>query len=389
MRIELTTILDPLMPPRGDVVFSSVLRKATFVLAISTWMLLFCLGAPATAVFARDGVEIVPIAVWQGQYGRAIDVEGLQDIRKAFPGRRFAHAVDAALIARGGATRERFQRHFSQVADAADDVLMHLAPWKSITGRAGVAFKYAPTAFGAPISDLDCLIDCGLDLSFSAFAINETSSIISSAKKALEEAGFGNPKAVYFDEGIVERRTRSAALGQGLLEDWSGAELAQFKDVIGSLPVYLRNEQNVQDFPVANMKEMTSSGLVLDHVRYGIQSEIGDLDGALKLIKMALSTAKSEGRIVRIPIIFNVEDLVHTKNYVKEALVTANKLAVEAGVPVVDWTVLNTTWDIKKIGSFVASQSLVTQDPSSKPKDLDEAEFVPSNAPVAVDLDAH
>ena len=331
-------------------------------------MPLFCLGTPASSAFAGDGVEIVPMA---------------------FPGRRFAHAVDAAWIMRGDAARERFQRQFSQVADTADDVLMHLAPWKSITGRVGVAFKYGPTAFGAPISDLDCIIDCGLDLSFSAFSQNETSSIISSAKKALEEAGFGNPKAVYFDEGIVERRARSAAIDQGLLEDWSGAELAQFKDVIGSLPVYLRNEQNVQDFPVANMKEMTSSGLVLDHVRYGIQSEIGDLDGALKLIKMALSTAKSEGRIVRIPIIFNVEDLVHTKNYVKEALVTANKLAVEAGVPVVDWTVLNTTWDIKKIGSFVASQSLVTQDPSSKPKDLDEAEFVPSNAPVAVDLDAH
>ena len=111
------------------------------------------------------------------------------------------------------------------------------------------------------------------------------------------------------------------------------------------------------------------------------------MDGALKLIKKALETAKNQARVVRIPIIFNVEDLIHTKNFVKEALTVTNKMAAEAGVSVVEWQALNSSWDIKKIGSFVPAKSLVNQ-PSSSPH-FDEAEFVPANEQQELDIESH
>ena len=353
---------------------------------VVSWALLsFCF---ATApLFANAGIEIVPIAVWLGQFERANEVESLHEIRSLFPGIRMAHAVDAALIVRGEESRQKFQTEFSQGADPADDILMHLAPWKSLTGVAGVPFKFEPTALGSPLSDLECAIDCGLDLSFRAFTPVEAKAVITSAKKALFDSGFGDPKAAYFDEGIVDSKIRASAVEVGLTQDWSGAELTQFKDMMGKLPLFIENEHNLLEHPWQNLQEVASKGLVLDGLRYGIQAEIGDLDGALSLIKKALETAKNQARVVRIPIIFNVEDLLHTKNFVKEALTMTNKMAAQAGISVVEWRVLNSSWDIKKIGSFVAIKSLVNQ--SSSSPNLDEAEFVPANEQQELGIESH
>lgn len=350
-------------------------------------LMLCSLATPTSPLFAKEGIEIVPIAVWLGQFERASEADSLREIRAAFPGLRMAHAVDAAYIVRSEESRQRFQVEFSQGADPSDDVLMHMAPWKSITGVAGVPFKFEPTAFGSSISDMECAIDCGLDLSFRAFTPLEAKAVMTSAKKALFYSGFGDPKAVYFDEGIVDSKTRAAAFQSGLDQDWSGVELTQFKDIMGRLPVFIQNEQNLQDHPWQNLHEVASNGLVLDGVRFGIQSEIGDLDGAVTLIKKSLETAKQQARVVRVPIIFNVEDLMHTKNFVKAALTAANKMAAEAGVSVVEWQVLNSSWDIKKIGSFVAAQALVNQ-PFASPKS-DEAEFVPANEQRVLDIESH
>jgi hypothetical protein len=347
----------------------------------------FSLAIPTSPLFAREGIEIVPVAVWLGQFERASQADSLREIRAAFPGLRMAHAVDAAHIVRSDESRQRFQTEFSQGADPSDDVLMHLAPWKSLTRVAGVPFKFEPTAMGSPISDMECAIDCGLDLSFRAFTPVEAKAVMASARKALFDSGFGDPKAVYFDEGIVDSKTRATAFQVGLAQDWSGAELTQFKDIMGRLPVFIQNEQNLQEHPWQNLGEVASNGLVLDGVRFGIQSEIGDLDGALALVKKAIETAKKQARVVRVPIIFNVEDLMQTKNFVKAALTAANKMAAEAGVSVVEWQVLNSSWDIKKIGSFVAAQALVHQSPSSPISD--EAEFVPAGEQQVLDVESH
>jgi hypothetical protein len=348
-------------------------------------------GGPSGA--AKEGVEIVPVAVWLGEFGRPSEVNVLKEIRATFPGMRFAHAVDGAPMLRDDASQNSFRSQLAQVLEPGDDILLHAAPWKSLAKKSGVAFKFQPTAFGAPIVPEDCVIDCGLDLSFSAFTKSESTAILSSSRKALGDAGFGQPKAIYFDEGIVTQETRAAAKDAGLIEDWSGVELSQLSDVIGRLPIYRRNEKNLSAIPWRNQKEVSNGGLNLDHVRFGIQSEIGNLESAAKLIKTALKVAKAESRVVRIPIVFNVEDLMHTRGFVKASLREANRLAAEMGVPVVNWVTLNGAWDVKKIGTnAIAKSSPPPNSKSNQPSNqlptvmggssspaapVEEAEFVP------------
>lgn len=348
--------------------------------------------AATSPVFAAAGVEIVPVAVWQGKPSRPWIVLKLQDIRKSFPGMKIAHAVDAALLVRGGEPQAEFRERFARYIVEGDDILLHVAPWKSLVEKAGLTFKTAPTVFGAPIGLEDCAADCGLEMSFTAFSPAEARSIIATSKDALSDAGFGVPDAIYFDEGVVSADLRSAGHRAGLSQDWSGIELTQLNEALGRFPVYHWNQENVSGLPLSDTSVVSANGLVLDHVRFGTQCEVGDLDVAVKLYKGAVAAAKKDSRVARIVIVFNVEDLIHTYAFVSEAMSKAQAVAKEAGVPVRDWTALNTSWNIEKIRAVRANTAVAGNVPSvSVPtsSESDEPEFIPEDELEQPAVEAH
>ena len=324
-------------------------------------------GAPA--------IEIIPIAVWQGKTTRPWSMSLLRDVRNSIPGNRVAHAISAAPLARNESSRDAFRSYFSEAVQAGDDILLHMAPWKSLADKASVAFKYSPTIFGAPIVADDCASDCGLDLSFSAFSRGEVRSMISMSQELLTAAGFGKPEAVYFDEGVTSASTRLAGRSSGISQDWSGIEMTQFKGALGRFPFFKWNQEQIESLAINNFKETQNDGLLLDHVRFAVHAEIGDMESTAGIIKAALAVAKSESRIVRLPIVFNVEDLIYTQGFVTESVATAYKMAQDDGVPIAAWPTMNKSWSFDKIRVRPSTAAVV----SFAPPVSVEAEFLPED----------
>ena len=317
-----------------------------FAIAAST---LLMVHAAADVAIASPGIEIIPIAVWQGKSARQWNTDLFESLRETYPKERFAHAVSAARLIVPSDDQNEFRFRVSQVMRPGDDVLLHVAPWKTIADSAGAQTKLGPTLFGTPMVPDDCIQDCGLELSVSAFSHSEIRSMVRFSSSVLADRGFGSVRAVYFDQGVVSSAERGAAMTGDISEDWSGVEMGQMKTNLGRFPVWQWNEQNINSLNINDAGIEMRDHQRLDHVRFGIHAEIADLESSEVIIGRAIETSKRENRVTRLPIVFNVEDLIHTHGFVSEAIARAHQLAANAGVPEISWTTLNTKWDIDKI----------------------------------------
>ncbi len=295
---------------------------------------------------AGPAVEIIPVAVWQGRSQSLASGAMIDDLRKAWPDARIAHAVSAAPFLRGDAARRSYKERLNAQIRIGDDIVLHMAPWKTIADKASVSYKYAPTLFGVRIAEQECTEDCGLDLSFSAFSSSDVSKMIAVSRKIFSENDMGSPAAVYFEEGATSDVLQSAARRQGIVQNWSGIEMSQLKSSLGRFPVYHLNRDYVEKLPLGDYSRAESEGLFLDHVRYGVHAEIADMESSLVVFNSALEQAKKSGRLVRIPIVFNVDDLYYTHEFVREAVLKARDVAMQAGVQIVAWTPQNLTWSL-------------------------------------------
>ncbi len=323
-------------------------------------------------LFARAAVEIVPLAVWQGKPTRPWSIGMLRDLRRKFPNLKIAHAISPAPLVRGGDSDLGFRLKFARLVQPGDDVLLHFAPWRSVVQKAKLNFRSEPTVFGAPVNIDGCAIDCGLDLSVTAFDYAELKQMATQAKDILYSRGFGEVQAVFFDQGVIPSSLRNAFAESGIPEDWSAVELNQLKGNMKRFPVYSWNVENASKFRVDDLSVNVDRGLNVDHLRFAIQAEIGDVESASRIINKALDAAETSSRTVRIPIVFNVEDLIHTQNFVEEAIQKAMSAASQRSFIVKDWSAKNSKWDAEAIRRGEAPSKLL----ASGVKISTEAEFV-------------
>jgi hypothetical protein len=341
------------------------------------WVLVFflviCLSGQK--VEARGSVEIVPIAVWQGKPTRSWSVGLFRDLRKKFPLLKIAHAVSPAPMVRGGEFDLGFRVRFARIIQPGDDVLLHVAPWKSMVQKADLEFRTEPTVFGMPVNIDDCSQDCGLDLSTKAFNPAELRKVILFSKSLLAAHGFGNTQAVFFDEGIISRSVRQQLGADLFREDWSGVEISQLKSNLMRFPIYQWNLENIVDLPLTDHSVAADGSVHLDHIRFALQAEISDLESANRLFISALKAAKEQNRVVRVPIVFNVEELIHTKNFLEESIQLALQLASNMSVPIREWSALNSEWNADAIRDGEAAKRVML----SAKEGPHEAEFIPDD----------
>ena len=151
--------------------------------------------------------------------------------------------------------------------------------------------------------------------------------------------------------------------------------MTQFKGALGRFPFFKWNQEQIESLAINNFKETQNDGLLLDHVRFAVHAEIGDMESTAGIIKAALAVAKSESRIVRLPIVFNVEDLIYTQGFVTESVATAYKMAQDDGVPIAAWPTMNKSWSFDKIRVRPSTAAVV----SFAPPVSVEAEFLPED----------
>ena len=341
-------------------------------LSIGSFLVLLATGALPRELFARAAVEIVPLAVWQGKPTRPWSVGMFRDLRRKFPSLKVAHAISPAPLVRGGDSDLGFRLKFARLVQPGDDVLLHFAPWRSLVQKAKLNFRTEPTVFGAPVNIEGCTFDCGLDLSVTAFDYAELRQMATQAKDTLYSRGFGEVQAVFFDQGIIPESLRKAFSDSGIPEDWSAVELSQLKGHMRRFPVYGWNVENATKFRAEDLSVSVDGGFNVDHLRFAIQAEIADVESASGIINTALDVAEKSNRTVRIPIVFNVEDLIHTQNLVEEAIQKATSAVSQRSLPIKEWSAKNSKWDAEAIRRGEAPSKRLASDVRKSV----EAEFV-------------
>ncbi len=305
-----------------------------------------CFWVAAGIAAAEPQVEILPVAVWQGRL-QSLPVDSLlDDIRRAVPDQRLVHAVSAAPFLRDASGAEVFRAQLLAILRPGDDIVLHMAPWKSIASKAGVTFQTSSPLFGGKLSQADCTVDCGLDLSFKAYSFMDIKKMIEVSQTAVRSNGLGRPEAVYFEEGVTSPTIHEAASRLGELKDWSGIALSQLKASFGRFPIYEWNQTYADRLPLEDFKQQQVNGLELDHPRFSIHAEIADMASSRDLIQSAIDLAIEHGRTVRIPIVFNVSDLYYTHAFVTEAIDVMQGMVQAANLKVSTPEPLNGRWDL-------------------------------------------
>ena len=341
-------------------------------LSIECFLILLVTIALPRELFAKAAIEIVPLAVWQGKPTRPWSVGMLRDLRRKFPALKMAHAISPAPLVRGGDNDLGFRLKFARIVQPGDDVLLHFAPWRSLVQKAKLNFRSEPTVFGAPLNIEGCSLDCGLDLSVTAFDYAELKQMANQAKATLYSRGFGEVQAVFFDQGVVPGSLRKAFSDSDIPEDWSAVELSQLKGNMRRFPVYGWNVENAAKFRADDLSVSVDGGFNVDHLRFAIQAEIADVESASRIINTALDVAENSNRTVRIPIVFNVEDLIHTQNFVEEAIQKVTSAVSQRPLAIKEWSAKNSKWDADAIRRGEAPSKLLASDVRKSA----EAEFV-------------
>jgi hypothetical protein len=181
-----------------------------------------------------------------------------------------------------------------------------------------------------------------------------------------------------------------ASSQEGRLQDWSGIEIGQMKSSFARFPVYQMNRDHTVRLPLDDLARDQVDGLVLDHVRYGIHAEIADLESSNRIFQAAVEHAKKVNRVVRIPIIFNMDDLYYTHEFVRDAVLKARSTATLGGVEVVAWVAKNSTWTV---GTGKAASAIVPIAMAATFVDdgVAEPEFIPQDEAelaMSVEMDA-
>jgi hypothetical protein len=323
---------------------------------------------------ASAAIEIMPIAVWQGKPSRAWNTAQLEDLRQKFPQEKFAHAVSAAGLLLNQTERLEYLTNITKSIREGDDILLHIAPWRSLFLKNRVSFKLEPTLFGPPINLDDCQNDCGLELNVTAYSPDEISGLSALSLSLLSKSGFGAPAAIYFDQGVVPTAYRRAVLNHGIKEDWSGIENGQLKSNLSRFPLYESYEASVKQVTMMEQSRL-SDGLHTDHLLFGIHSEIADLESSTLIVKNAIDHAKKFNRVVRVPIVFNVEDLVHTHGFVSQFIAEAHKMVQESGLTEQVWQPQNTSWSLEKMKREISASAIAIADVEKSKAVEAEAEF--------------
>jgi hypothetical protein len=316
------------------------------------------MGLSVPAYADQSGIEMMVIAVWQGKSARPWNEDLLTALRQKYSSDSFAHAVSAAGMTQSAEESAEYRTRIANVLRDGDDVLLHMAPWKSLAEKSAVSVKFAPTIFGPAMNPDDCARDCGLELSVSAYKPSQIGGMTAESVRMLAGAGFGAPQAVYFDQGMVGSAYRHAAMVEGIQEDWSGVDMTQLKSNLGRFPVYKWNQEAITEIAAVDDGAAVRDQAQMDHVRFGIHAEIADVESSLDIVRRAIDLARKSNRVVRVPIVFNVEDLVHTHGFLTEFIGQARQVVADANIPEKKWTPRNTGWSAAKIKVVAPARSI-------------------------------
>lgn len=175
---------------------------------------------------------------WEGRDLRPENLAAIDSLRKKFPKLRFMHFISPAYFLRDHAARAEAATTIKARILPDDDVGLLLNGWKSATSAAKIPFRSYPTFWGSTLREIDCQLDCGLEVPINIYPARELRQLIASGLDTLEAQGFGRPIAIQTSGWVASPQMIESAIAEGMRYDFSAIPLTLIEHRIRLFPLH-------------------------------------------------------------------------------------------------------------------------------------------------------
>jgi hypothetical protein len=146
-----------------------------------------------SSAFSQGKVRIVVSVDWEGRDLRAENIAAMQDFRERFPAVPLQQFLNAAYYTKARAHAPELTRTIQSVLRPGDEHGLHIHAWRSLVQAAGVSFRTGPSFVDQDVDANRCGLDCGSDVTLTAYTKTELRKIIRKSLDILTSQGFNRP----------------------------------------------------------------------------------------------------------------------------------------------------------------------------------------------------
>ncbi|MBF0313202.1 MAG: SDR family NAD(P)-dependent oxidoreductase [Oligoflexia bacterium] len=144
----------------------------------------------------EEGVKIVMTVDWEGMDLQEHNLQAMQAFRKKYPHIPMLHYLTPSYFTNPAVGNlELVRAKIKSVMLPIDEVGLHLHGWKSLFEAAGVVHRRSPNWLpgGRPLSDEECAVECGHNITITAYTREELIQVLEFSRSILKEQGLGHP----------------------------------------------------------------------------------------------------------------------------------------------------------------------------------------------------
>jgi hypothetical protein len=311
------------------------LRRSNRLLKDHVFCTFWIFGLLSMPLFAGE-IEIIPVAVFQGQEITEYDLEALSKIQAQWGEKPLAYAINP-VYGTGRFTGQKISilQMLAATMRPQDGVVMHLAPLDDLD-PAELKFSNSMVGLFGDVH-FPCISLCGLEVMAESFKPDAWYRLVSLGLERLEKLGISRPKAIIFEQGLVSDDVWQQAKRAGIDYDWSGFSIESAKTYLGRSPLYKTNVETAHQILSDSSNKSDNSGRIIDFIKYGIYADVTDELAVAGLIQSSIQSATRLDTPLRVPVFFNVSSLIHSGHKVQLILHEIASQAAAFHVDVKPW----------------------------------------------------
>lgn len=161
--------------------------------SLHTLFLIFLSALFGSTAFSQGKIRIVVSVDWEGRDLREDNLAAMQDFRERFPAVPLQQFLNAAYYTKPQVYAAGLTRSIKSVLRPGDEHGLHIHAWRSLVNAAGVRFRTGPSFVDQDVNVNTCGVDCGSDVSLTAYTKPELQKMIRKSVEILTAQGFNRP----------------------------------------------------------------------------------------------------------------------------------------------------------------------------------------------------
>lgn len=195
-------------------------------------------SANAQVETGQPEIRLLLSLVWDGSTVEAVNLDALRSFRTNFANIPVTHFISPAYFVETNPVAETNKREIFGLGRPGDFVGMNVAPWRSITDKAGVIFRTGPTFWGHAVNPATCRSDCGNDVPLNIYTQDEIRKIMSASQSVMTSAGLRDVRGMMIRGWMATPEILATGESLGLDYDFSMVTPSTIYERLRNFPIF-------------------------------------------------------------------------------------------------------------------------------------------------------